>query len=314
MSMIRTFCALLVFLTLLGCFGFFTSQQMEAAAPDTPKSKWARMAYDVRKARYRAFISQLNRAGGLEPTDELYQEATLFLPDTTLRADTYLFGKKLASRDSIDIIFYELTSMEGDDTWFNIASFLPDGQVVDLIQVVGKTQDANLHISIVDEAIIELEYVDFYLSPEYFKTERYEAVPDSILELYKNRHTAMHDYIWKKDYAETSRYENYRLNGQGVFIRLDEKILTNFSRRYPFASTRILANDELDRFSPRELSLMKNEIYADYGQIFTDEKTKRYFSKKSWYTPLMEDVTELLSDVEAINIGKIEKRLLVAER
>lgn len=279
-----------------------------------PKILLPTLTYEERKARYQDFVTQINQTGALEPGDSLFKESRLFLPDTTLRSDAYLFGKKLATQDSIDLFFYEFTSIEGDDTWFNLVSFRPDGQAIDLIAVTGKSNDANLSISILDEKIIELEYVDFYLSPEYFETERYQSVPDSILELYEKQHTAMQDYIWKKDYNETSLYENYRLDSDGHFIRLHEKILTNFMRRFPFASTKVLAHDELERYSTRDLFIMLNEIYADYGKTFTDPKAKRYFSQRSWYEPLMEDVTEMLTDVERVNIGKIEKRLRIAGR
>lgn len=320
LNVIKYLFVLVSILGILGCFNLVLQKQSNNKVPaknpalvTTPVVLVPTVSYAERKARFRAFADSLNRSMVLSETDRLYKEARIFLPDTTLRADSYLFGRRMARQDSLDIFFYEFSTNAGN-TWFHLVSFLPDGRAVDLIEVEGKSRDANLSISLIDKEIFELEYVDFYLSPEYFSTDRYEAAPDSVKALQATQHTAMQDYIYKKDYGETSHYENYRLDEQGIFQSLSRNPNPSLNRKFPFASTRVLASDEIDRYPTSALHIMLHEIYADYGQIFTNPRDRQYFSRRSWFQPLHDNVDDLLSEVEKINITKIKGRLQTAEK
>gem|GEM_PF-5988740 len=317
--MIKASLLLVSLLTIVGCYNLLFQRGGEAipvkqekimiSTPPSPE-----ISYQERKIRFQNFADSLNKAAVLSESDDLYQEARLFLPDTTLRPRSYLFGKRLARRDTLDIFFYEISQEDTDGTSFNLVSFFPDGRAIDLIAVHGKTNDANLGISLIDQEIFELIYVDFYLSPEYFETDRYVDAPDSVKALQSTQHTAMQDYIWKKDYNETNHYENYRLDQAGHFEKLSRKLKPSLNRKFPFTSTRVLANDEIERYAVRDLQLMINEIYADYGKIFSSKKLNYYFQKKSWYQAQSEEVDHLLSDVEILNIQKIQSRIFIAKQ
>jgi hypothetical protein len=71
--------------------------------------------------------------------------------------------------------------------------------------------------------------------------------------------------------------------------------------KYPEGSTRLLTADDLAGKSPWELKVMRNEIYARHGYIFKNTELRDYFEKQSWYKPVSDDVTNLLSDVEKRN-------------
>ena len=73
--------------------------------------------------------------------------------------------------------------------------------------------------------------------------------------------------------------------------------------RYPQGSTRLLTADDLADKTPWELKVMRNEIYARHGYIFKNPELKDYFERQSWYEPIYEDVTNLLSNVEKENIA-----------
>ncbi|MBC7451691.1 MAG: YARHG domain-containing protein, partial [Cytophagales bacterium] len=45
-----------------------------------------------------------------------------------------------------------------------------------------------------------------------------------------------------------------------------------------------------DHVTINDLDLMRNEIYAEYGLIFTSPKWQEYFSTKEWYKPLYTNV------------------------
>ena len=318
-NMIKTSLIFVSLLTIMGCCSLLFQREGEAIGREqekeiiiTPPSP--EISYQERKVRFQNFADSLNKAAVLSASDDLYQEARLFLPDTTLRPKSYLFGKRLARRDSLDIFFYEISQEDTDGASFNLVSFFPDGRAIDLIAVHGKTNDANLGISLIDQEIFELTYVDFYLSPEYFETDRYVDAPDSVKALQSTQHTAMQDYIWKKDYNETNHYENYRLSQDGKFEKLSRKLNPSLTRKFPFTSTRVLANDEIERYAVRDLQLMINEIYADYGKIFSSQKLNYYFQKRSWYQAISEEVDDLLSEVEKINIQKIQSRIYIAKQ
>lgn len=81
---------------------------------------------------------------------------------------------------------------------------------------------------------------------------------------------------------------------------------TQVSGRFPEASMRLLTDGDLDRKSPLELRVMRNEIYARHGYIFTTPEMRRYFARQQWYRPRYDDVSKLLSELEIQNAQKIK--------
>jgi hypothetical protein len=71
--------------------------------------------------------------------------------------------------------------------------------------------------------------------------------------------------------------------------------------KYPEGSTRLLSADDAAGKSPWEIKVMKNEIYARHGYIFKTSELKSYFERQSWYRPMYDDVTGLLSKIEIEN-------------
>jgi TIR domain/YARHG domain len=55
--------------------------------------------------------------------------------------------------------------------------------------------------------------------------------------------------------------------------------------RWPWTSERLVTDKDLAPLSNYELSLMRNEIYARKGWIFTYDDLKDYFGKQKWYKP-----------------------------
>ncbi len=84
----------------------------------------------------------------------------------------------------------------------------------------------------------------------------------------------------------------------------------NPKRKYYIGSSDFLTHEILEDYSSKELSIMRNEIFAGHGYIFRSDKWKEYFSKQEWYKPKYEDVTQWLSMIERHNIElllKLEK-------
>ena len=66
----------------------------------------------------------------------------------------------------------------------------------------------------------------------------------------------------------------------------------------------MLHEDELKGFSPSELRIARNEIYARHGRKFVDQSLAAHFSKFSWYRATSDDVS--LNQLEAANVATIQ--------
>jgi len=77
--------------------------------------------------------------------------------------------------------------------------------------------------------------------------------------------------------------------------------------KYPAASTRLLNSGDVAGKSSWELKIMKNEIYARHGYIFKTPELRSYFESQSWYKPLYDDVSDLISNIERENAAFIKE-------
>ncbi|WP_299606824.1 YARHG domain-containing protein [uncultured Aquimarina sp.] len=70
-------------------------------------------------------------------------------------------------------------------------------------------------------------------------------------------------------------------------------------------SHRIFKKEELDFKTEEELAIIKNEIFASHGYMFTKKKWQDYFESKSWYMPTNKDAADKLTDIEKSNVALI---------
>lgn len=76
--------------------------------------------------------------------------------------------------------------------------------------------------------------------------------------------------------------------------------------KYPEFTYRLLTDNDLKNKTKKELRLMRNEIYARYGYIFSSPDLKAYFSKQNGYKEFSKDVEAWLSEIEKKNVKKIK--------
>lgn len=153
----------------------------------------------------------------------------------------------------------------------------------------------------------------------------YQFINDSIIELIDRKEmvkdTSMYDSktnwingdksFWD---LETITFYNYRyikINSDNTISNLKPNNDISADRKYKQVSERILSKKELVKFSQKQLRLMRNEIFADYGYIFNSKDLNEYFTSKLWYHPKYETVSFKLSYIEKVNIKTIlelEKR------
>lgn len=75
---------------------------------------------------------------------------------------------------------------------------------------------------------------------------------------------------------------------------------------FPEGSERRLTKDDLISLGSRELKIMRNEIFARHGYIFKTSDMINHFSGESWYKPIYNDVTAMLSTIEKANVNFIK--------
>ncbi len=92
-------------------------------------------------------------------------------------------------------------------------------------------------------------------------------------------------------YDENYYYKHYK--GDNTFI-------------IPDSSIRRLTTSELYGYSSNTLALIRNEIYARNGYIFSKQKYKDYFSSKLWYVPDSNFNEGYLNEIEKYNIQLIK--------
>ena len=77
---------------------------------------------------------------------------------------------------------------------------------------------------------------------------------------------------------------------------------------FPEGSTRYLSYSDVAGLTKWQLSVMRNEIYARYGYIFTQNMSiKQHFERQSWYVPMYYNVDGFLTKVEKYNINFIKQ-------
>lgn len=74
----------------------------------------------------------------------------------------------------------------------------------------------------------------------------------------------------------------------------------------PDSSVRKLTVSELYGYSPNTLALIRNEIYARNGYVFSQQKYRDYFSSKLWYSPNPNFDASWLNNIEQYNIQLIK--------
>jgi len=114
----------------------------------------------------------------------------------------------------------------------------------------------------------------------------YELTTDGV-NLYNAKYDEESDYYEKGDLFKKLKYID---KGDG---------------RWPFTKYRIINSDILNDYSKKDLRLMRNEILARKGYVFTSKDLKDYFGSKSWYKPCEDNSKIKLTIDEQISVDII---------
>ena len=117
--------------------------------------------------------------------------------------------------------------------------------------------------------------------------------------------------ISDEDFTMNDSLKSIKVNMETITIskKGEIKLLSNHNintkRKYYWISTNIIQDSTLSKYDKKELTEMRNEIYASKGFIFKSEKWKKHFEKMQWYQSISENVEDQLSIIEKINIARI---------
>ncbi len=87
------------------------------------------------------------------------------------------------------------------------------------------------------------------------------------------------------------------------WVKIDSNYLSGCYVEYSPANYQVVNHLEI-----RDLDFMIQEIYADYGLIFTDKKWVDYFATQTWYKPRYNTVDSLLTNIDKQNLIFIKKK------
>ena len=77
---------------------------------------------------------------------------------------------------------------------------------------------------------------------------------------------------------------------------------------FPCTAMRALTIGQLSRLADVDLRIMRNEIYARRGLRFAGGgEMQRHFESKDWYHPEADDVSDRLTELDALNISMIRR-------
>lgn len=100
----------------------------------------------------------------------------------------------------------------------------------------------------------------------------------------------------------------YGLDEFGRLVEFCEEKKRGEVRTYQFASCELLTPDRLYEYSPQQLRLMRNEIFAARGYIFRSPDLRTYFGQQSWYRGRSIDLKQIsasLTSLERRNVATI---------
>ena len=200
-----------------------------------------------------------------------------------------------------------------------------------------KTEPSRQEVEVAEEAMEEaIEDFD-YVFPESDSTYMTKAdlAGKSMEEiaLIRNEIYARHGYIfttspYKEYFGEKSWYKpskNFDESDFNAYEKANVELIIEYEKEkgsrtnseanqsysndyiFPSSISRYMTTGDLVGRSKSELALIRNEIYARRGYIFTTSPYKEYFNAKSWYTPDKNFSDSKFNKYERANIELIKE-------
>jgi hypothetical protein len=129
---------------------------------------------------------------------------------------------------------------------------------------------------------------------------------------YSDQLTAQNNKNEIEKYGDFLTYKNptiviNKVTNERFMVNLTPEINLKYQLKYDVVSRSKLNSKYFEKFSKEELRIMRNEIFASYGYIFSSKDLKEYFEGTKWYTPSSKNVDNKLTDIEKYNIKLIQQ-------
>ena len=243
------------------------------------------------------FLEEMSKEQMIASGDEdLQKMAARYFPDSTVAEGFDLHAREIGNLDTFRLVFYEYFNLYSPESESFMGVFSPNGQALDIHKMKEVSFEGNANINIIDDQLIEISYYDFFKKSAFGKNG---LIPTE--EFYMN------NFDKKREILEGYIYEYYRISADGQLKPIAENTSVSIDRRYPQSSARILSYSELEALSYDEIARMKNEILAEHGYIFANKVVQKQFNKEDWYEAKHTKVEGLLTEIEEINIAKLQK-------
>lgn len=228
--------------------------------------------------------------------EEKHKMVAAYLPDSTESPGFELHMREIGQIDTFHLMFHEYFDLYDDWSKTYLTIFNPMGNAKESLRLWEVSFEGNISINVINKSIIEIAYHDFFKK----NTLKEKAIlPDD--HLYLKASTVEQKNI------EGTIYEYFKVDHNGRLNKLSQKTSVSPYRDFPQSSAKLLSKTELDQFSIDEVRLMRDEILAGHGYIFSNNQKQDYFDLQEWYIGLHENVDSLLSDIEHLNYNLLSK-------
>ena len=147
------------------------------------------------------------------------------------------------------------------------------------------------------------------------KVKSYDnATGHLLIESYGNNgvYIGLFDGYTRNNNSYTGTFTNYK--GGTVEFRLFTESESDYATYSAFeylmkkdASSYLFTKSDLSSLSPKELSYLRNQIYAKHGYVFKSQELKDYFNQFSWYHPNLSVTGQELNSTEKANAEFIKR-------
>jgi hypothetical protein len=235
----------------------------------------------------------------------LQEEVSKYLPDSTISAGFDLHLREIGGIDTFRLVFHEYFDLYDDWSKAYLTVFSLEGKALQAKRLQELSFEGNTSINIIDEALIEIAYHDFFAkdrSPSSLVVLRPSIEEPKRKRRKKRKYESIHP-----NKVEGTIYEYYRITQTGILSPLSQMNDFSAGRNYPQASFRLLSRTELASLTKSDLGLIKSEMLAEHGYIFQDDNSAKHYQKQPWYKAQHYNVDSLLSDVERYNYQLLQQ-------
>lgn len=138
----------------------------------------------------------------------------------------------------------------------------------------------------------EVKIITEEIKPDSEENEKTEMENDTADETPKEQEIETEGTFSDKGSTEEIDYTNEDIEKDAFLFPSDSVLITE---------------EELEKLDDKTVELIKNEIYARHGYVFTNRALKKYFENFNWYEPNEEYSPNLLNPTEKANLKTIKK-------